>query len=216
MIKTTMKQAITYSLPFDGKWLTFWGGDTLEQNIHHDTVSQKHAFDFIMVDESGKFFRTNGETVEDYYSFGQNILAPGDGKVAEAVDGLRDNKPGQLNSFNFLGNYIMIQHSSEAFSVLGHLQQGSVLVKAGQNVRAGEMLAKCGNSGYSTDPHLHYHVQDSAIFAEIDTDYKRIDIAKGKKIRFEQIEVINRSKNKTLKNYSPVKGDVVTRHNKPR
>lgn len=197
-------------LPFDGSWLTFWGGDTPEQNHHHDTASQKYAFDFIMTDAAGKFFHTNGKSCEDYFSFGQNIIAPAEGEVIETVDGLRDNKPGELNSFNFIGNYVMLKQTDNVFLVLGHLRQNSVLVKPNQKIKAGDKIGECGNSGYSTDPHLHMHAQSSSVFARVDKNYKRVDVAKGCMVKFASIRVQTDSKAKTLANYSPVKGDKVS------
>jgi hypothetical protein len=197
---------ITFSLPFSGVWLAFWGGDTAKLNHHHDTQSQKYAFDFIVVNEKGGFFKTDGSSNEDYFSFGLDILSPADGEVIEVVSGLRDNKPKELNSFNYIGNYIMIKHDKTTFSVLGHLKKDSIVVKVGQKVQVGDKLAECGNSGYTTDPHLHFHVQDSDVFARVDNNYKRVDVAKGKKIYFSKLKVGEGAK----ENYSPVKGDKVS------
>jgi hypothetical protein len=200
------RRGIEFFLPFNGTWLTFWGGDTAKQNHHHDTQSQRYAFDFIMVDDKGSFFKTDGRTNEDYYSFGLDVLVPADGEVVEIVDGLRDNKPKELNSFNYTGNYIMIKHDESTYSVLGHLKQNSMTVRVGDKVKAGDKLALCGNSGYTTDPHLHFHVQDSDVFAKADNDYRRIDVAKGKKVYFSKLKV---GKNTKI-NYSPVKGNKVS------
>jgi hypothetical protein len=197
---------VEFRLPFNGTWLTFWGGDAAEQNHHHDTLSQKFAFDFIVVDDKDNFFRTDGCTNEDYFSFGLDILSPADGEVVEVVGGLRDNKPKELNSFSFIGNYIMIKHNETTFSILGHLKQDSATVQVGDKVMAGDKIALCGNSGYTTDPHLHFHVQDSDIFARVDDNYKRIDVAKGKKVHFGMIRVSDSTKT----NYSPIKGDKVS------
>ncbi len=200
-----------FSLPFNDFWLTFWGGDTAEQNHHHDVASQKYAFDFIQTDKDGKFYRTNGKTNEDYFSFGADILAPANGIVVEVVNGLRDNKPGELNSFNYIGNYILIKHSENLFSVLGHLRQNSIAVAVGDKVKSGQKLAECGNSGYTTDPHLHFHVQNSDVFAKVDKNYKRVDIAKGQKVFFDQVTALKDGKSEIKKDYSPVKGDTVAR-----
>ncbi len=201
---------IKFRLPFDGFWLTFWGGNTLEQNHHHDTVSQKFAFDFIQTSDDGRFFKTSGSNNNDYYSFGQDILAPAEGTVFEVVDGLRDNKPGELNSFNFIGNYVMLKHGNNVYSILGHLRQYSVKVSPGDKVDSGQSIGQCGNSGYSTDPHLHFHVQNSDTFAKMDENYDRIDIAKGQKVIFGQVVRMSEAKQEIIKNYSPLKGDVVS------
>ena len=125
---------IVFSLPFDGSWTVFWGGDSLDQNHHNTTKSQKYAYDFIVIDEEHKFFRKDGGLNEDYYSYGMKVLSPADGEVIETVNGLRDNKPKELNNFNFIGNYIMIKHNENTFSILGHLKQNSIGVKVGDIV----------------------------------------------------------------------------------
>ncbi|CAN5625598.1 hypothetical protein BH23PAT2_BH23PAT2_02530 [soil metagenome] len=99
----------------------------------------------------------------------------------------------------------MIKHNDTTFSVLGHLKQNSTIINVGQKVKAGDKLAECGNSGHTTDPHLHFHVQDSDVFARVDENYKRVDVAKGKKIYFSRLRV----NEDTKENYSPVKGDKV-------
>ncbi len=196
-------------LPFEGAWLTFWGGDNPEQNIHHATYLQKYAFDFIQVDENGKFFRTDGKTNDDYYSFGQSILAPGDGEVIEAIDGMRDNLPGTSNHYMAMGNFVLIKHADHEYSLLAHLKQGSVCVKAGQQIKSGEKIGECGNSGNSSDPHLHFHLQDSDVISKFDENYKQVDVASGLKVSFSNIEII-KGKDKEIKDpYSPVKGDIV-------
>lgn len=196
-------------LPFNDFWLTFWGGDTAEQNHHHDVASQKYAFDFIKTNKDGKFFRTNGKTNGDYFSFGADILAPADGVVVEVVNGLRDNKPSELNSFNFIGNYIMIKHAEDIFSILGHLRQNSAVVNVTDKVKVSQKIAECGNSGYTTEPHLHFQIQNSDVFAKVDKNYKRIDIAKGQKVFFKQVFALKDDEQETKSNYSPIKGDTV-------
>ena len=79
---------IVFSLPFDGSWTVFWGGDSLDQNHHNTTKSQKYAYDFIVIDEEHKFFRKDGGLNEDYYSYGMKVLSPADGEVIETVNGL--------------------------------------------------------------------------------------------------------------------------------
>ncbi|MDB6054006.1 MAG: Peptidase, family, partial [Verrucomicrobiales bacterium] len=186
-------------LPFKGKWLTFWGGDTRELNHHHDVPAQTFAFDLLGVDEEGKTHRGDGSKNEDYFCFGREILAPADGVVVEAIDGVRDNSPGSMNPYCLVGNCVIIQHRTNEFSVLAHFQRGSVAVKAGESVKRGQLLAKCGNSGNSSEPHLHYHLQHSPIFQD----------ALGIKILFQKIALTKDGKTETKINYSPVKGDII-------
>lgn len=191
------KQITELSLPFKGRWLVFWGGDTKELNHHHDVPAQKFAFDIRGVDEKGQTHRGDGSKNEDYYCFGREILAPAAGVVVEAIDGVRDNTPGVMNSYCVVGNCVVIQHRTNEFSVLAHLQRGSVAVKAGDRVQREQLLGKCGNSGDSSEPHLHYHLQHSAIFQD----------ALGIECVFDKVPLGHDGTAKL--NYSPVKGDVI-------
>lgn len=200
-----------YQIPFNDRWLTFWGGESIELIHHYGNQSQKFAFDFIKVDENGSFFRNEGRTNEDYFAFGEDIFAPADGIIIEAVDGMRDNAPSELNTFNVSGNYVMIKHSDVEYSILAHLRQSSVAVKIGEAVLAGQKIGECGNSGNSTDPHLHFHVQDYATFTSFNEKYERLDVALGVKIFFNDFNLKTGVVEKLVEEYSPVKGDVISR-----
>jgi murein DD-endopeptidase MepM/ murein hydrolase activator NlpD len=65
-----------------------------------------------------------------------------------------------MNEEQVLGNHVIIDHGNQEFSFLCHLQNGSVTVKPGQTLAAGDALGRCGNSGRSSEPHLHYHMQN--------------------------------------------------------
>lgn len=79
------------------------------------------------------------------------------------VNDVQDNKPvGTENTEQIAGNHVIIDHGNGEFSYYAHLQKGSVSVKAGDVVKAGDTLGKCGNSGNSSEPHLHFEVANSA------------------------------------------------------
>jgi hypothetical protein len=195
--KAAPKQHTELSLPFKGKWLVFWGGDTKKLNHHHDVPAQKFAFDILGVDEKGETHRGDGTKNEDYYCFGRELLAPADGVVIEAIDGVRDNTPGSMNSYCLVGNCVVIQHRTNEVSVLAHFQRGTVAVKAGDQVKRGQLLGKCGNSGNSSEPHLHYQLQNSPIFQD----------ALGIKCNFNKVALAGDTMPKS--NYSPIKGDII-------
>ncbi len=67
---------------------------------------------------------------------------------------------------DFRGNFITIQHAEEEYGFLAHLIPGSVRVDVGQQVSEGQEIGRCSNSGHSTEPHLHFHLQDRADFFE--------------------------------------------------
>jgi len=187
------------SLPFEGSWLVFWGGDTSELNQHHDTPNQRFAFDFLIVDESGKSYRGDRRKNEDYFAFGRRIVAPADGVVTEVIRGVRDNVPGSMNPYSGLGNAVMIEHREHEVSVLAHLKQGSIKVKAGDRVKRGQLLGLCGNSGNSSEPHLHYHLQNTPVIQD----------GTGIKCYFEGVILTRDKRDEKKKKNSLVKGDIV-------
>ncbi|MBA4166510.1 MAG: hypothetical protein H0X41_03025 [Chitinophagaceae bacterium] len=90
-------------LPFHNIWSVLWGGDTKELNYHIEVPVQKGAFDFVIKDSSGKSYKTDSETNEDYYAFGKNIISSCEGEVILVVDGVKDNIPGNVNSLFVTG-----------------------------------------------------------------------------------------------------------------
>jgi murein DD-endopeptidase MepM/ murein hydrolase activator NlpD len=154
-------------LPFDGTWTVHWGGRTIVQNPHAAMPDQRFAYDFA-IEKDGKAYRTSGRENDDYFAFGQSVLAPAAGTVVEVVDGIDDNKPGDMNPAAPAGNHVVIDHGQKEFSFLAHLKKGSTRVKKGDQVEAGAPIGLCGNSGNSAGPHLHYHLQNTPVFAKGD------------------------------------------------
>lgn len=150
-------------LPFDGAWYVFWGGRKLAENYHAVSPQQRFALDLLIM-KDGKSHTGDGKSNEQYHCFGQPILAPGDGVVSHVEDGVEDNVPGVLNPKQPVGNHVVIDHGQGEFSFLAHFKKGSVKVVKGQKLKAGDLLGLCGNSGNSSEAHLHYHLQDVATF----------------------------------------------------
>ncbi len=182
-------------LPFRGEWMVFWGGDTKELNYHVINQAQKNAFDFLVTDANGKSYRNDGKTNEDYYAFGNEILAPCDGVVVLSVDGIKDNIPGKMNAYYVPGNSVVIKTNNDEYLLFAHFKQYSVKVKEGEAVRQGQVLGLCGNSGNSSEAHLHFHIQNT----------EDMNVATGVKCFFEQLSVNGQKKT----DYSPVKNDRV-------
>lgn len=150
-------------LPFEGEWTVVWGGRTVEQNSHAATVDQRFAIDLVVFVD-GANHEAQGKANSDYHCWGRPILAPGRGLVVVASDGVRDNTPGEMNRRQPLGNHVVIDHMNGEYSFLAHLRKGSVHTRAGHEVTAGAPLGECGNSGNSSEPHLHHHLQDTPEF----------------------------------------------------
>ena len=182
-------------LPFKGEWSVFWGGDTKELNYHVISAAQKYAFDIVIRDEKGNSYKTNGTTNEDYYAFGKELIAPCDGEIVLVVDGVKDNKPGELNPIYVPGNTVIIKTVNNEYVFFAHFKQQSIKVKQGDKVKQGQFLGLCGNSGNSSEPHLHFHIQN----------VEDMNSATGVKCYFEKLMVNGEIKTE----YSPVKGDKI-------
>ncbi|MFO1080196.1 MAG: urea transporter [Reyranellaceae bacterium] len=145
--------------PFFGSWQVSQGID----GAHTHRGLWRDAFDFIVVDDEGRSHGGEGQRLEDYFAFGAPALAPVSGQVWRCEAGLPDNAPGEFDTRpgrNF-GNHVLLRTADGAFVLLAHLQHGSLRVKPGDWVEAGQPVGACGNSGRSGQPHLHLHVQVS-------------------------------------------------------
>jgi len=151
-------------LPFGGTWQVMWGGRTIAQNYHAAFANQRFAYDFNIV-QGGASHRGDPHQNTSYFAFGQPVLAPAAGTVVEVVDGIADNAPPQRNTKSLTGNHVVLGLGRGEFALLGHLKDGSVRVRAGDRVAAGALLGLCGNSGNSSQPHLHFQLMRSADFA---------------------------------------------------
>jgi murein DD-endopeptidase MepM/ murein hydrolase activator NlpD len=191
MVRNTTK----LQLPFRDEWTVIWGGDTKELNYHVENQAQKNAFDIIITDAKGSSFKTDGQSNEDYYAFGKELLAPCDGEIVLVVDGIKDNKPGILNPIYVPGNTLIIKTANNEFLFFAHFKQHSIGVKQGQKVKQGEVLGLCGNSGNSSEPHLHFHIQNT----------EEMNVASGVKCYFDKLMVNGGVKT----DYSPVKKDKI-------
>ncbi len=191
-----MERNITkLQLPFDGEWTVIWGGDTKELNYHIENEAQKNAFDIVIKDEKGNSFKTDGITNEDYYAFSKELIAPCDGEIVLVVDGIKDNKPGELNPIYAPGNTVIIKTNNNEFLFFAHFKQNSIRVKQGQKIKQGELLGLCGNSGNSSEPHLHFHIQN----------IEDINTATGVKCYFDKLNV----NEQTRTDYSPIQKDKI-------
>ena len=193
--KEIIRNTTKMKLPFKGEWTVSWGGDTKEQNYHVESVAQKNAFDILMYDQKGATHKGTGASNEDYYAFGKELYAPCEGEVVLVVDGVKDNVPGTLNPIYIPGNTVILKTANGEYVFFAHFKQHSIVVKQGQKVSNGELLGLCGNSGNSSEPHLHFHLQN------VEDMVKAI----GAKCFFEQIKVNGVTKS----DYSPVKGDKI-------
>jgi urea transporter len=141
--------------PFHGEWQVSQGFD----GPYTHRGEWQHALDFHIV-EGASSYRGNGFAQGDYYCFGAPILAPTSGQIVRVRDDLPDVAPGEADVANNWGNFVLLRSDFGYYVILAHLRQASLKVHVGQWVKAGELLAACGSSGRSPEPHLHMHVQN--------------------------------------------------------
>lgn len=141
--------------PFYGEWRVSQGFN----GPHTHRAPWQHALDFVIV-EQGRSHQGSGLSRNDYFCFGAPVLAPVSGQVAAARDDLPDVAPGEPDTANNWGNHLLLRVPTGCFVLLAHLKQGSLLVRNGDGVAAGQPVAACGSSGRSPEPHLHLQVQD--------------------------------------------------------
>ena len=160
---------VKYSLPFHDEWYTANGGVT--KNISHswDILPQRFAYDFIILDEEGASCQGDKKDLHSYYCYGKDILAPADGIVVSVKNSfpdcrIMDDGQTDLDTPDIGGNRIIIKHSKNEFSAICHLMPKSAIVQKGQTVKRGEVIAKCGNSGNTSEPHVHFQIQSTAGF----------------------------------------------------
>jgi hypothetical protein len=148
-------------VPIEGSWYVLWGGRTFDDNKHASVSDMRYALD-LLIYQRGNTFAGTGTRNEDYFAWKQPVVAPGSGIVVVAEDGVPDNQPNKPVPGNLYGNYVVIDHGTGEFSLIAHLNQGSVKVKVGEVLSAGQLIGRTGNSGMSTEPHVHYHLMDHA------------------------------------------------------
>lgn len=154
-------------LPFYGEWTVSQGHDG---SITH-TDEFRFAWDFVVSDEHRRTYRLPGKSVTDFYCYALPVLAPADGYVVTVIDGVDDNKVGDVNLSKNWGNTIIIKHAEGLFSKISHIKKDSFKVKEGDYIRKGDMLALCGNSGRSPEPHIHFQLQATSYIAAQTLEY---------------------------------------------
>ncbi|MEU3371391.1 M23 family metallopeptidase [Streptomyces sp. NPDC006660] len=136
----------------DGAWLIVHGGGP-GLNHHASHPEQRGALDIIGVTARGSR-REDGAGLDSYAIYGATLYAPCDGVVVSAVDGLDDQIPGTIRYVPPYGNHVSLDTGHEIVT-MAHLRPGSVAVSVGERVRVGRVVGAVGNSGNSTEPHLH-------------------------------------------------------------
>jgi murein DD-endopeptidase MepM/ murein hydrolase activator NlpD len=175
------KLANPYDFPLAGTW--YVGSGPNFESPHRWAAPEEFGFDLMALGGEGKTHKGDGSKLDDYYGYGRDVLAVGDGVVVDVItDATEANdrlqRPGEsypdfekrtieaqyallAKSYKAtFGNCVVIEHPGGEFSQYGHLKQGSVKVKVGDKVARGQAVAQLGHTGNSTEPHLHFQLTD--------------------------------------------------------
>lgn len=148
--------AITIHSPFREPALVAWGGDTVQDNQPHTIwASERWAYDLVKEPKN-----TGSHQLEAYGIYDQAIYAPINGIVIAAFDDEEDIEPNTEDFISMAGNHVYIKiDETQTYLLFAHLKQGSVEVKVGDSIQVGDYIGRVGNSGTTSEPHLHIHHQ---------------------------------------------------------
>jgi murein DD-endopeptidase MepM/ murein hydrolase activator NlpD len=114
----------------------------------------------------GASHRGDPAVLDSYYCWNQPILSPAAGTVVSVENSLPDNPIGSTDPTHPAGNHVILDLGNGEFAFLGHMRKGSVAVAPGETVATGDPLGHCGNSGNTSEPHLHIHLQTTPNLAD--------------------------------------------------
>ena len=171
------RAAVAISPPVRGEWAAFNGPSNASGHRRlvlaldgHTASGQRFAIDFLQVDSAGNSRRpgTDASKNSNYYAYGTELLAVADGVVAATKDSIPENVPGgravKIDLTTVGGNFVGIDIGGGKYALYAHVQPGSLRVKVGDRVKRGQVIALLGNSGNSTEPHVHFQIADGPSF----------------------------------------------------
>jgi hypothetical protein len=154
----TSPKPLKLPMPISGaRWIVGQGGDGRLLNHHAGVPAQRYALDVSVVRDDGR--RADGllpQSLNSYASYGQVLVAPCNGTIVNREASLPDLPIGVADGQNPAGNFVAID-CGEAVILLAHLQHGSVQPEIGARIQIGQYIGRIGNSGNTTEPHLHVH-----------------------------------------------------------
>ncbi len=131
----------------------------------HVHAPERFAIDWVKVGPNGDSRHDGTARNENWWGYGEPVLAVADGEVTQVLDGIPENVPRVLPQLvtldNIAGNYVIFRIAPNRYVTYAHLQNGSIKVRLHDRVRRGDMLARLGNTGNTTGAHLHFQVTDA-------------------------------------------------------
>jgi len=135
-------------------------------------IGQRYAVDWVQLGPDGKTFHGDERKNTSYYAYDHLVRAVADGTVVEVKDGIAENVPNsgkiatQIAEATLAGNHVIEDLGSGRFAAYAHLRPGTIREKPGDRVHAGDIIGHLGNSGNSSEPHLHFQLCDGPSFID--------------------------------------------------
>lgn len=156
----TPPNSVDLQFPLVGKhYVILQGGSNQILNHHYRVPAQKYALDILKGNVLGQRAKNwNPKNLDDFFIYQAQVVSPCDGLVIKAIDGLDDVELKTSDRKNIAGNHIVIlSEEKKVYVLLAHLKKGSLLVQEGDRVSTRQSLGLVGNSGNTSEPHLHIH-----------------------------------------------------------
>jgi len=168
--------------PLRGQWIAGDSVNNLPDAAHrravlidngHAWLAQRFAIDWVQIETvngQATTFKGAEDKNESYFCYDQPIYSVAPGKVVDASDGMAENVPHSgkyavaIGFNNAAGNHVVVEIAPHRYVLYAHMRPGTVQVKSGDRVHAGQILGHVGNTGSSTEPHLHMHIDDQPSF----------------------------------------------------
>jgi peptidase M23-like protein len=168
-----LNKATEIAPPLRGKnWVA--GNGPSNTSVHRRTflviegtphIAQRYAIDWVQIGEDNKTYRGDAKENHSYHCYGADALAVADGLVVEVKDGIPENTPNAsmavpITLSTIAGNHVNLDLGGGIYAMYAHLQPGSLRVKLGERVKRGQVIGLVGNTGNSSEPHLHFQLMD--------------------------------------------------------
>jgi biotin carboxyl carrier protein len=171
------REAVVISPPIRGEWAAFNGPSNTSGHRRlvlaldgHTAIGQRFAIDYLQLDSASTSHHGDPADNRNYLAYGTELLAVADGIVAAVKDSIPQNVPGAnsravpITMETVGGNFVAIDIGGGRYALYAHVQPGSLRVKPGDHVKRGQVVALLGNSGNSTEPHVHFQIADGPTF----------------------------------------------------